>query len=218
MSTQTSRMFTCPKCEKDYEVITWDSINVQLDPDLREKLFHNEVFKFECPHCHSVYQIVYPCLYHNPEEKFIVWLVDDKIENDLKIKPEVPFSFANGYTYRYCKKIMEFVEKIRIFEDGFDDRIIEMAKMFCEKQIIDSKRATQEEIAYTVYNMNKDETVEIVTMVKDEAIRMQLNYKDFEQMFLNEEDGYDVNDREFVRVNRDWMYERAQEAFKKTNQ
>lgn len=217
MSTQSTRMFTCPKCSKEYEVSTWDSINVQLDPDLLETLYHNEIFKFECPHCHEVYQIAYPCLYHNPEQKFIVWLVDEKISEDLKKNPLVPYEAKGNYTYRYCKKIMEFVEKIRILEDGLDDRIIEMAKMFCEKQLIDSQQAKAEEIAYTVYNLYKDDEVEVVLMINDELVRMKLNYKEFEKVFLQQEAGYEIRNNEFARVNRDWMIDRAEAAVKKMN-
>lgn len=217
MSTQSARMFTCPKCQKEYEVTTWDSINVQEDPDLLETLYHNEIFKFECPHCHAVYQIVYPCLYHNPEQKFVVWLVDEKINEDLKQNPKVPFAVKGKYEYRFCRNIMEFVEKIRILEDGLNDRVIEMAKLFCEKQLIDSKQATMEEIKYTVYNTIKDEDVEIVCMVKDEIMRMKINYPDFEALFLEQESGYKINENEFVRIDRDWMVNRAEAAYKTLN-
>ncbi|MEG0657705.1 CpXC domain-containing protein [Anaerorhabdus sp.] len=215
MSKSSTRMFTCPKCGKDYEIEIWESINVELDPDLREKLFHNEIFKVECPHCHDVYQVVHPCLYHDPENKIMVYLIDDKIEKELEANPKIPFDVIPGYTYRYCKKIMEFVEKVRILEEGLDDRIVEMAKMFCEKQIIDSKKATLEEIEFTVYNTRRENMVEIISVLKEEPVRMQLNYEQFEEIFLREEDGYEIEPNRFVRVNRNWMLDRATREYVK---
>ncbi|MEG0177088.1 CpXC domain-containing protein [Anaerorhabdus sp.] len=215
MSKSSTRIFTCPKCGKEYEIQIWESINVEQDPDLKEKLFHNEVFKVECPHCHDVYQVLYPCLYHNPETKVMVWLVDEKIEKELIENTKLKFDYISGYKYRFCKKIMEFVEKIRILEDGLDDRIVEMAKMFCEKQIVDSKKVTMDDIDYTIYNTSRDDSVEIVSMVKGELVRMQLNYLEFEEIFLREEDAYETEVDRFERVNRNWMLERATREYVK---
>ncbi len=48
MSMESSESIKCPKCGADQEVIVWSSLNVDLDPELRARLFNGEINMFEC--------------------------------------------------------------------------------------------------------------------------------------------------------------------------
>ena len=50
----------------------WDSINVSLDPELKEKLFRAEINLFECESCGEKNHIDAPLLYHDMELQFCV--------------------------------------------------------------------------------------------------------------------------------------------------
>lgn len=50
MSLSTKCQIECSVCHKGGKFERWDSINVDLNPELREKLFSGEIFTFRCPH------------------------------------------------------------------------------------------------------------------------------------------------------------------------
>ena len=51
MSQLCKDSITCPKCHKEGEFEYWSSINVDLDPELKEKIFNEEIFVWTCPEC-----------------------------------------------------------------------------------------------------------------------------------------------------------------------
>ena len=62
----------CDECGKEFEVERYDSINADLDPELREKFIFDELYMFKCPHCGHMHFIPYPVLYHDMKHKFMV--------------------------------------------------------------------------------------------------------------------------------------------------
>ena len=72
MSKSEQIKLKCDECGKEYEATMWHSINVDLNPELREKFFDNSLFNFKCPHCGNEHYIVYPVLYHDMKHNFMV--------------------------------------------------------------------------------------------------------------------------------------------------
>ncbi|MEJ5328560.1 MAG: CpXC domain-containing protein [Desulfobaccales bacterium] len=72
MTKLSSQMVQCPDCGQQQEVVLWDSINVTLDPELKEKLFQGKINIFDCVACHYTTFINYPLLYHDMNRGFLV--------------------------------------------------------------------------------------------------------------------------------------------------
>ena len=64
MSSQHFEKITCPKCQKDSEFVMYDSVNVSLDPEDKEKIIDGSLFLFKCPECGAEVRIEYGVLYH----------------------------------------------------------------------------------------------------------------------------------------------------------
>ena len=126
MSKTTTRKFKCMKCDEVYDIETFDSVNVTLDPDLKDKVSSGDIFYKECPHCHNTYMLEYPCLYHDMERKFMVWLMKEEIDANIKNMYTQVFNEQKQLTLRRCEDIKSFLEKIEIFNNGLDDRAIEI--------------------------------------------------------------------------------------------
>jgi hypothetical protein len=62
----------CPACEQEQSVTIWDSINVTLDPSLREMLFSAEINVFACENCGEEAFIPAQLLYHDMDRQFCV--------------------------------------------------------------------------------------------------------------------------------------------------
>ena len=63
---------TCPKCGNRQEATLWDSINVRLNPELREKLLKHEINIFKCGSCDTVAFIGHPFLYNDMRRNYCV--------------------------------------------------------------------------------------------------------------------------------------------------
>lgn len=72
MSKVTNRTLRCRKCQKEFDVQIYESVNVSLNPELREKFIFDELYVFKCPHCGEIHHIPYPILYHDMDKGFMV--------------------------------------------------------------------------------------------------------------------------------------------------
>ncbi len=120
---------TCPRCHTKGEFEVWDSINADLHPDLREKLFSNELFEYTCPLCEAHITVHYGTLYHDMTHKFMLFYDYAKPE-DFDYSPlEMPEGIGlEGYTYRVVFGLARLMEKILILENGLDDLVVEHMK------------------------------------------------------------------------------------------
>ena len=62
----------CPKCAAKQSVMVYDTINVSLEPRLRDKLFNGEINFFQCEKCGERAFIPIPLLYHDMDKAFMV--------------------------------------------------------------------------------------------------------------------------------------------------
>ena len=71
--TQTkSQRLKCPKCGHLQETVVWTSLDVSLDPKLREKLFNDEINVFVCDKCENKALINVALLYHDMHRQYCV--------------------------------------------------------------------------------------------------------------------------------------------------
>ena len=81
------------------------TINVSLDPELKEKLINGDLIAFNCQECK--YETHFPCnlLYHDMGEKFFIyWLQNEEdtgaLLNDSESLSDVIFREINQKIYR----------------------------------------------------------------------------------------------------------------------
>ena len=129
MSKSHIAEITCPKCNCKGEFEVWDSINADLHPDLRDKLFSNDLFMYKCPICGAHIEICYGTLYHDMTHKFMLFFDYEKSE-DFDYSPlQMPEGLGmEGYTFRVVFGLSHLKEKIVILEQGLDDLVIEHMK------------------------------------------------------------------------------------------
>lgn len=131
----------CPACKKDGEFEVWESVNVTLQPELRNRLLTHDLFTYVCPHCKQQLVVAYSCLYHDMDRKFMVYLINkkDEKENLLKFEDEKMKKILEEYRVRIVPGVSTLVEKIGIFEAELDDQAIELCKAFLHTQFTEAK-------------------------------------------------------------------------------
>lgn len=137
MSKSIKRMITCPKCGCQQEAVLWNSINVTLDPWAKPKILDQSFFEFTCEKCQNTAPLSYSCLYHDMENKLMIYLIPQSRPKDMEVldTEEAWDLYKNGYTLRVVGTVNELAEKIVIFQNGRDDRVIELCKLYMQQQL-----------------------------------------------------------------------------------
>lgn len=147
MSSREIEMITCPDCGKDGEFTIWSSINSQLNPEAKVDMMSGKLFSFVCPHCKSAHNVDYGFLYHQMEDQIMIQYstTDENAEEGIEIFEKMANSDLTGfpsigadYTLRIVRSQNQLREKVYIFDQGLDDRVIELMKVFMISQLSQS--------------------------------------------------------------------------------
>jgi len=134
MSKMTPHELQCPHCGHKQMLIVWDSINVSLHLELKEKLYAAEINLFECGRCQNKTFINAPLLYHDMEMEFCVlyyppeWLDDESFLRHFNTDgslamTSIPAAFAKSSAYLVRPHIVfDMNEMIRYV--AFRDRVV----------------------------------------------------------------------------------------------
>lgn len=129
-------LISCDKCKRDFEV----DLNTAFFAKKMEnnKLIDPNFAKVTCPNCGHEFILNYRFIYTDSNRKFMVVNDPNFVErkNQLAFKSSLRLlnrlrrEEIKGFKIRMCKQIEETREKILIFEDGLDDKLIEIMKIF----------------------------------------------------------------------------------------
>lgn len=134
MSEKITGRLRCSKCGEGFTTEAWSSINVATDPELKAKVISGEVFLAECPHCGAKTMMQHQLLYIDPGEKVIVWLTDGKEETISKARCLFETELSD-YTCRLVDDAGSLMEKVKIFDAGLDDAIMDMCKYVTRQEM-----------------------------------------------------------------------------------
>lgn len=144
MIQQIIKKINCPHCNEENEVILWEKVNVDMNPDLKEKLFTETINNMKCKSCNYVSRIDIPLYYNDTKRKFFIYLVpefpiDKKEEDNLlaNLKAETLNILDASYDNKK-RAVFEYynlLEKILIFDADLDDRVVEGCKILARTQL-----------------------------------------------------------------------------------
>lgn len=125
---------TCPHCGAKKNTTVYPVVNTQENPGVAKKVQRGDLFKRQCPQCGEVYLMPYPMMYHDVEHNKILCFasdLQDKItfQEDVQVRNGV----AGGRLHidtRIVDSNNKMVEKARIFAAGYDDRVVEIIKVW----------------------------------------------------------------------------------------
>lgn len=144
MSMPRGMKITCPECKNEGKFTIWHSINVDVNPETRNKVKTGNIFKYECENCGKVFSVEYRFLYHDISNRFMIWYFPRKeydINKELEElnRGQVSEIFNKNFNekLRMVDDKRSLIEKINIFEDRLNDLIIEIIKNIILEQIQD---------------------------------------------------------------------------------
>ena len=136
----TKLLATCSSCGEKHEVAYYSGINTAEEPELKTGVKDGSIFLWECPHCGKTNLASGQTIYHDPEEKLMVWLLPPGIVGEDKVKiiedSLIKASEAlEGYTFRRVDDVGSLIEKVNIHDAGLDDTAIEMCKYVTKMEL-----------------------------------------------------------------------------------
>ncbi len=132
MTSSQQGQVSCPSCSHRQVFTQWSSLNATTDPHLKTELLNSALTTLHCPHCGARTAVEYDLLYHDMQRKLAVWLKYPDSQGHCRVDERAAIAFselADGYTTRRVSNLPELLEKIRIFDDGLDDCLVELAKV-----------------------------------------------------------------------------------------
>lgn len=202
MSKSEEIKYTCPYCGKEFEIEIYHSVNINEDPDLRERCLSGDIFQHFCPHCHKDFMIQNPLLYEDPEHKFVLWVSGNDVGDLSSLsKPLI----EKGYTLRRCSTVKEFVEKIQIFEDGVDDIAVELAKYDSFIDFLESRKGNPQDVTSIDYVYTKDDVMKIDIKMDDRGMSFLIPLSGLKEELESNKELFEVDDSTFPCINNEWM-------------
>ncbi|RKY49477.1 MAG: hypothetical protein DRP86_05215 [Candidatus Neomarinimicrobiota bacterium] len=132
MSSSHKEKITCPTCGHQQPFEVWDSLNASKNPELKEKLIHGDLTTMVCEACQSAVFVKFDMIYHDLNKKMMILLrYPDENGNVPEFDPEslgLVKAMGDDYILRSVYNFPNFLEKIRIIDDGFDDVTLEILK------------------------------------------------------------------------------------------
>ena len=134
MSQRFLETVECPYCLSKGDFEFWDSVNVDLNPELRERLFNEELFVYHCDKCGHDSMVPYGMIYHDMTHGFMLFFdfekSPDSEHDDLILPDPEQMGVRNNYIFRIVYGLDALKEKILILEHELNDVAIERMKYF----------------------------------------------------------------------------------------
>lgn len=120
----------CPKCGHAQSTQIWNTVNVTVDPELKQLALNDGLNVFECDSCGWREALDRDLLYHDSDRRVMIWLMHTD-ESVPPLGPEISgLTGESGDSHlRLVRSRRQLLEKIRTFENGLDDRILEVVKL-----------------------------------------------------------------------------------------
>lgn len=198
----------CPVCQTPASKSIETTINCKERPDLKKAILDGSLMGFECDHCGAKRQIETQVLYHDPDQKTLMFVAPDYhkepelLRKTLALIVEKEGIDINDYRLRIMTSVPQLVEKIYIFDEGMDDQEMEIVKILTDGLF------AQQEPNRTVINryfMVKDGQKKFLYLTEDE--QLLVDYHPTLTEFVVDKFGKDLKEQylgEFIEVNKAW--------------
>ena len=131
---------TCHQCMYHTYRKSETLILSEFETNARKDLLNDDFFTMKCPRCGNLIEFIHPLAYVDTIHKFILLI---KSRKDFKVEDHNLYADDCDSRKRFIYKHQDIGEKIRIFEDGMDDRAIEIIKYKIKQVHLQKQREIQ---------------------------------------------------------------------------
>lgn len=140
MSIPKKMTVSCSKCGKPLSVTVFESVNSNYSETLPMQIMSGDLFNVECPHCKFVSHLEYDILYHDMRHGAMVWVLhENSPEYATKLAELRSTNLLPYKTLRVVEDMNALKEKVSCLENGRDDRVVELCKLFTVYNLLAQK-------------------------------------------------------------------------------
>ena len=143
--------------------------------------------------------------------KFVLVLVQEEML-PKEMAQTGPALNQAGFTLRHVQTIQQLVEKIQIFEDGVDDRLVELAKYDNFIEFVDHKKGNPEEITSIEYQRMDHEVIKINIRTNDGGMSFLTPLNLIEEEYRIDQERLTIQNEVFPIVDQKWIISCYQET------
>ena len=197
----TAATAKCPKCgsEVDVEIVS----SLKAGDDNVAALFKGELNHAACPACGVKFAVDTPLTYRDDNDAFIAFLMEEPEGGSCEsLETEVDAMATEVFMKEDLKRpvvrltfsMPDFLEKIALHQRGFDDRLMEFAKLQLfrtmeepqlsrsrHRLLFDYSRSNDEDLMFIVYDRDEMKPVNAIQVPMDE-------FKSLERELMERED------------------------------
>lgn len=187
----------------------YPTLNASSNPGLKEKFLDGELTTLACEECGFSGTVEYPMLYHDLEKMFSVYFAPDSVDRKANLPNVLPAHLVPEMQMRLVHTTDELREKIFIFRDSLDDRLIEVVKDNILREMEARKDENFPDVLYYAQDIFKCEGRSLIFVPKKgeeylEPIKIPFETYEKIKMLMHgiwerSVEGYTVVDREWVR-------------------
>ena len=212
MEMENNNMQRCPRCGEYSEIQTYDSINASASPELKAALMDGSAFLWECPHCGNRNLIRNQLLYHDPQARLMFWLTLG--DEDLEARAQEMYariSELSDYVLRFVDEPGELIEKVKIFDAGFDDAVMELCKHLTRLELIGDSKELAEKLSDVPFRFlrvdGSDHHIQFAYPLDGQMQLAEVGFNVYEDSagIIRRNPQLTESLRGFCRVNSDWI-------------
>jgi hypothetical protein len=130
MSLAAQSEFNGPSCHTLSTVEARGIVNTQKEPSAKKAIIDGSFFDYTCGTCGNKTRLIYNMLYIDPARRMMVCLVaDGGLDAQAQMMSAAKdLSYPEDFILRVVHSANDLREKILIFDESLDDRIVEIAK------------------------------------------------------------------------------------------
>ena len=125
---------TCPHCKKEHPHTLTPFIDLQKQPKQRLGILTDSLFSVTCPACKRQYTVLHELLVVEETTKWATMLIPDTEHEQVDGKVTGREGLGS-YTLRLVSTTAALKEKLLIWEQGLDDRTVELCKLYLSLQL-----------------------------------------------------------------------------------
>lgn len=145
MSIVKQAVVKCCHCGAEHPLPLYKSINAAQEPALKEKLKEGALFLWTCPQCATANLARYECLYHDPDRRFMVWLLPIGSVSDAEMASiSLHAKALGGYVLRKVTDVGALMEKVIALDAELDDVALEICKYVVRREQGETEGAASE--------------------------------------------------------------------------
>ena len=200
MSIPVKTTVRCPQCGKEIEFTMWQSINDEMSFAMND-IITGKLFEAECKKCGKKTNVHYPILVNDMAHRVMIYYTFPEGKEQTEKALEFIKKMYDGRV-RIVTDQASLREKVAIFNEELDDRIIELLKAIVIAQIQDQLGNKEVQGAYYIPDDNPR-----FEIIYDGGS----GYVAFDKDFYNEVRDEFVQVEDFARdtepyIDLDWAY------------